>query len=717
MDIIQRLCDQFQLKQAIVQNIVTLLDEGNSVPFIARYRKELTGSMDDQLLRDLSDRLQSLRSLAKRKQEVQALLEEQGIFSELLAQQLSNVQTLTEVEDLYRPYKPKRRTRGTIAREKGLEPLAARLLVLPSLAEPLAMAAEYISAEKDVPDAQAALDGAIDILAEDMSDDAANRKLLREQAMRSATLQTTAATDQDSVFRMYYEFEEKLPKVQDYHVLAINRGEREELLKVKLNPDEAAALNAIRRRWLKNSASPCAGAIEQAIEDSYKRLIKPSIEREIRTELTVRASENALRVFGTNLRQLLMQPPVRDCTILGLDPGYRNGCKWAIIDQLGNVKGTGVIYPTAPRMDLVGSAHTVLQVIQQHSVGVIAIGNGTASRETEVFVADLIEKHQLSTAYIIVNEAGASVYSASKLAAQEFPDYDVSVRSAISIARRLQDPLAELVKVDPKSIGVGQYQHDMKESRLDEVLGGVVEGCVNSVGINLNTASAPLLAYVSGIGPALASNIIAYREEHGAFTNRKQLKEVRKLGAKAFEQCAGFLRILESDEPLDNTGIHPESYKATHALIKQLNFTKKDLQSGKNRQIVEEANKLGVTALAEKMDMGDPTLKDILKELEKPGRDPRDELPQPLLRRDVLDIDALAPGMKLQGTVRNVIDFGAFVDIGVHQDGLVHISRLANKFVRHPSEIVQVGDLVTVWVLEVDKARKRISLTMRENDL
>ncbi len=710
--IIIELAKQFNLKADHVAGAVALLDEGNTVPFVARYRKEVTGAMDDQVLRELNDRLQYLRGLRQRKEEVAAVIEQLGKMSDEIASALEAASTLAEVEDIYRPYKPKRRTRATIARERGLAPLAEILLnqeIKSGTAEELAQ--PFIDAEKGVETASAAIDGACDIIAEDISDDAALRKQLRAISYRSGVLRSRAAREEDSVYALYYDFSESLPKIPGHRVLAINRGEREEFLKVSTGVDDAAALLAIRSKYVKDG-SISSEIVRRACDDSWDRLIFPSIERELRSDLTSRASEQAIKLFSENLKQLLMQPPVKGRVTLGFDPAYRTGCKIAVVDETGMLLDTAVIYPTPPQSKTEEAASVLRGLIKKHNITVISIGNGTASKESEIFVADLITKLDTQVSYMMVNEAGASVYSASKLAADEFPGIDVTLRGAASIARRLQDPLAELVKIDPKSIGVGQYQHDMPQARLDESLSGVVESCVNAVGVDLNTASAPLLSRVSGIGAQLAKNIVAHREANGAFRNRRALLKVTKLGPRAFQQSAGFLRVPGSDNILDNTAVHPESYDAALKLLELCGYTKEDVRSGAIGELRDRLSGTGEQKCAEYAGVGVPTLLDIAGELTRPGRDPRDDLPPPMLRSDVLDMKDLVPGMELLGTVRNVIDFGAFVDIGVHQDGLIHISNLADRFVRHPSDIVKVGCTVKVSVLSVDLQKKRIGLKL-----
>ncbi|MPM02912.1 Protein YhgF [bioreactor metagenome] len=713
--VILQLSQELGRRSDHVENVVRLIDEGNTIPFIARYRKELHGTMDDQLLRQLADRLEYLRKLTVRREEVKTSIDAQGKLTEELAATMDAAVTLSEIEDLYRPYKPKRRTRATIARGKGLEPLADLLFAQGrDCPEPLSAAERYLNPEKGVESAEEALAGASDIVAERISDDAGIRKLLRTHFREKGVLVSAAAdkVPEDTVYRLYYQFTAPVSRIQGHQILAINRGERENVLKVSILVSAEAALTLICRKVI-IPGSPAMGFVRAAAEDAYERLIAPSVEREIRAALTESASEGAIKMFALNLKPLLMQPPVRGKVTMGLDPGYRTGCKVAVVDGTGKVLDTGVVYPTHGEKGKEEAIVRLSALIKKHGVSHIAIGNGTASKETELMTAELISPFGGSVSYMVVSEAGASVYSASKLASEEFPDYDVSLRSAVSIARRLQDPLAELVKIDPKAIGVGQYQHDMPQARLDETLSGVVEDCVNSVGVDLNTASVPLLTRVSGLSSATAKNIVARREEGGAFSSRRQLLKVPKLGPKAFEQCAGFLRIPESGNILDNTGVHPESYEAAGKLLEQCGYTLKDVASGQIGALRDRVTELGETHLAEVCGVGLPTLRDLTSELMKPGRDPRDELPKPMLRTDIMDMKDLKPGMELTGTVRNVIDFGVFVDIGVHQDGLVHISQIQNKFLRHPSEAVSVGDVVTVWVLEADEKKKRISLTMK----
>ncbi|MDB7817718.1 Tex family protein [Intestinimonas butyriciproducens] len=713
---IQILAKELSQDPIHVENVVKLIDEGNTIPFIARYRKELHGAMDDTALRTLADRLQYLRNLEKRRGEVKAAVDGQGKLTEALSTAIDAAATLAEVEDLYRPYKQKRRTRATVAREKGLEPLAALLFAQGrDCSEPLLVAAGYVDPEKGVETPEQALQGASDIVAEQISDDAALRKRLRALWWSKGVLISTAAKkDQgDSVYRLYYDFKTPVNRAQGHQVLAINRGEREDLLKVSVELDRETALITVRRSVL-IPGSPAMPFVRSAAEDAYDRLIAPSVEREIRNMLTEQADEGAIRMFGLNLKPLLMQPPVKGFVTMGLDPGYRNGCKVAVVDGTGKVLDTAVLYPTFSERKKQEAIDVLARLIKKHGVAHIAIGNGTASRETEQMAVELIQAVGGGVSYMIVSEAGASVYSASKLAAEEFPDYDVNLRSAVSIARRLQDPLAELVKIDPKAIGVGQYQHDMPQARLDETLSGVVEDCVNAVGVDLNTASAPLLSRVSGLSAATAKNIVRYREENGAFTSRKQVLKVPKLGPKAFEQCAGFLRVPESKNVLDHTAVHPESYAAAEQLLALCGYDLNAVEAGGIGDLRDRVTDFGEERAAQACGVGLPTLRDLIGELMKPGRDPRDELPKPILRTDVMEIKDLKPGMELTGTVRNVIDFGVFVDIGVHQDGLVHISQLCERRVRHPSEVCAVGDIVMVWVLEVDEKKKRISLTMKK---
>lgn len=715
--IIQLLAQELNQNPQYVENVVKLIDEGNTIPFIARYRKELHGAMDDTVLRTLDERLAYLRGLEERRETVKTAICEQGKLTSELAAAIDGAKTLAEVEDLYRPYKQKRRTRATLAKEKGLEPLALLLYTQePDCPDPLSEAAKYIDAEKGVETAEDALAGASDIVAEAISDDAEVRKSLRGFILRQAVLRSEAATDEDTVYRLYYDFAQSVSRMQGHQVLAINRGEREGKLKVGLELDREAALVTLRRQVLRPGSAANA-FVRSAADDAWDRLLFPSLEREIRNLLTDHASEGAIGQFALNLKPLLMQPPVKGKVTMGLDPGYRNGCKVAVIDGTGKALDTAVVYPTYGERQKNEAINKLAGMAVSYGVEHIAIGNGTASRETEQMAVELIQKlgamgRKLS--YMIVSEAGASVYSASKLAAEEFPQYDVNLRSAVSIARRLQDPLAELVKIDPKAIGVGQYQHDCPQKRLDEALGGVVEDCVNAVGVDVNTASPSLLGYVAGLNGTTAKNVVKYREENGAFTARKQILKVPKLGPKAFEQCAGFLRVPESGNVLDNTAVHPESYAAAERLLELTGYTMDDVKSGRLQGLPDRLKAYGEERAAAECGVGVPTLVDVAAELQKPGRDPRDELPKPVLRTDVMEMKDLRPGMVLTGTVRNVIDFGVFVDIGVHQDGLVHVSQVCDRFIRHPSEAVSVGDVVKVTVLEVDEKKKRISLSMKQ---
>ncbi|MEF2949822.1 MAG: Tex family protein [Oscillospiraceae bacterium] len=717
MDIIQTLAQELDKNPQHVKNVVQLLDEGNTIPFIARYRKELHDAMDDTSLRTLEERLQYLRGLAERRETVKKSISEQGKLTDGLAAAIDSAKTLAEVEDLYRPYKQKRRTRATAAREKGLEPLASLLFAQErDCPRPEDAARSFIDPEKGVETLADALQGANDIIAEWISDNAAVRGSLREMLEKRGTLRSLAATEEDSVYRLYYDFEQPLSRLQGHQILAINRGEKEKMLSATVLLDREQALPLLRRAVVK-PGSAAMDFVKAAAEDSYDRLIYPSLEREMRASLTERADEGAIGQFALNLKPLLMQPPVKGKVTMGLDPGYRMGCKVAVVDGTGKVLDTAVVYPTYGERQKGEAIAALLKLIRKHGVEHIAIGNGTASRETEQMAVELIRQASASGAhvsYMIVSEAGASVYSASKLAAEEFPQYDVNLRSAVSIARRLQDPLAELVKIDPKAIGVGQYQHDMPQKQLDDALCGVVEDCVNAVGVDINTASPSLLQRVSGLNATTAKNVVAYREENGAFTSRAQIKKVPKLGPKAFQQCAGFLRVPESKSVLDNTAVHPESYEAAKALLALSGHTLADVKEGRISDLPERIKSYGEGKAAAEIGVGLPTLRDIVSELLKPGRDVRDELPKPILRTDVLEMKDLTPGMVLTGTVRNVIDFGVFVDIGVHQDGLVHISQVADKFIKHPSEVVSVGDVVKVVVLEVDEKKKRISLSMKQ---
>ena len=715
LDINAKLTSEFNLKPFQVQNVVKLIDDGNTIPFIARYRKEMTGELNDQVLRELYDRLIYLRNLETRREEVLRLISEQGKLTDEIAASIEKAVALQEIEDIYRPFRPKRRTRATIAKEKGLEPLAEILFSQDITSGNIdEIAAPFIDAEKGVNTVEEALNGAMDIIAEDVSDNAEFRKAIREMFYKLGTIVSKAKKEEDSVYRMYYDFSEPVAKIANHRVLAINRGEKEEFLQVKIDVPVERVTSYLKSNCIKKPRSITSEYVERAIEDSYERLIFPSVEREIRNELTENAQEQAMKVFAANLKNLLLQPPVKGRVVLGLDPAYRTGCKIGVVDDTGKVLETTVIYPTPPQNKTEEAKKVMKYLIEKHNVDIISIGNGTASKESEIFVANLIKELDRKLYYMVVSEAGASVYSASKLAAEEFPDFDVALRSAISIARRLQDPLAELVKIDPKAIGVGQYQHDMNQKRLGESLSGVVEDCVNNVGVDLNTASPSLLSYISGINSAIARNIVEYREEKGKFKNRTELKKVKKLGEKAFEQCAGFLRIPDGENVLDRTSVHPESYKAASMLLEIMGYSMEDVKERKLNKLKEDVDKKGIGDIAAQIGVGIPTLRDIINELLKPGRDPRDELPKPVLLTDVLDIEDLRPGMVLTGTVRNVADFGAFVDIGVHQDGLVHISELCDRYVKSPMEVVAVGDIVKVRILVVDVPRKRISLSMKE---
>ena len=714
MEYSQILAQQFNIKEEYAKNIITLLDDGNTIPFIARYRKEMHGSMDDQLIREFSEKLEYLRGLDKRREEIRCLIDAQEKLTNEISELLDKASTLSELEDIYRPYRPKRKTRASVAKEKGLGPLALEIIKQDNSFNPNVDAEKYIDEEKGVATAQDAIQGAMDIIAEQVSDSAEIRKRVRNlTTMNGVVVSTATDSETESVYTTYYDFKEPVKKIAGHRLLAINRGEKEGFLKVSIESDSEKPLNIIYRLLDKGINPLCSDIIREACTDAYNRLIFPSIEREIRNELTETASENAMKVFAVNLKQLLMQPPVKGKTVIGLDPGYRTGCKVAVVDDTGKVLDTAVIYPTHSDKKIEESKQKLLQLIKKYHVDIISIGNGTASKETEMFTAYAIKEADHTVYYMVVNEAGASVYSASKLAATELPELDLTLRSAVSIARRLQDPLAELVKIEPKAIGVGQYQHDMPQKRLGETLDGVVEDCVNSVGADLNTASPALLLRVSGLNSTVCKNIVAYREENGAFSSRAELKKVPKLGPKAFEQCAGFLRVPESKNPLDNTGVHPESYKTAKELLNLLDYSDKEIKSGKFPDLQSRVKSYGTKSLAEKLEIGLPTLDDIVKELSKPGRDPRDEMPAPMLRSDILDIKDLKEGMELKGTVRNVIDFGAFVDIGVHQDGLVHISQICDKYIKHPGEVLKVGDVVNVKILSVDPDKNRISLTMR----
>lgn len=714
MDIAKTLSTEFKLELRHVTNILSLIDDGNTIPFIARYRKEMTGSCDDQVLRELHERLLYLRNLEARKKEIIESISAQDKLTDELKAAIESAATLAEAEDLYRPYRPKRRTRATIAMEKGLEPLADLLFKQDRRTGELnTLAAPFIDPEKGVATAEEALGGAKDILAERISDDAATRKLLRALFGREGVVASRAAKEEDSVYRLYYAFSEPVRTLPSHRILALNRGEREGYLKVSIAVNEDSARAILFRQFVKEG-SITSPSVREAAEDAWSRLIFPSIEREVRNDLTERAAEQAISMFALNLKPLLLQPPVRGKVALGLDPAYRTGCKIAVVDATGKALDTSVVYPTPPQNKKDEAKRELKRLIAAHKVEIIAIGNGTASKEAELFVAELIAELPVKVGYMVVNEAGASVYSASKLAAGEFPQYDVSLRSAVSIARRLQDPLAELVKIDPKSIGVGQYQHDLPPARLDATLTGVVEDCVNSVGVDVNTASAPLLGYISGLNATAAKNVVAYRDENGGFHSRTELKKVPRLGPKAYEQCAGFLRIIGGKNILDNTAVHPESYDAAKKLLSLCGFSLSDIEQGGLAALPLRIKQLGEEKLAAECGVGVPTLRDMVAELLKPGRDIRDALPPPLLRTDILDMNDLKPGMELMGTVRNVIDFGVFVDIGVHQDGLVHISELTDRYVKHPSEVVKVGDVVSVRVLSVDAAKKRISLSMKQ---
>jgi len=714
MDINQKLTEELEVKRWQVDAAVKLIDEGNTIPFISRYRKEVTGSLNDEQLRKLHERLVYLRNLEEKKEQVLSSIEEQGKLTEELRSQILAAETLVVVEDLYRPYRPKRRTRATIAKEKGLEPLAA-VITLQQLKRPLREEAEqYLSEEKGVTSVEDAISGAKDIIAEAISDEADYRSWIRKITMKKGKLISTAKDPElDSVYEMYYEFEEPLSKLAGHRILALNRGEKEKILTVKIEAPEDEILGYLEKQTIHGKNGATEQALKEAVEDSYKRLIGPAIEREIRSDLTEKAEDGAIEVFGKNLHQLLMQPPITGQVVLGWDPAFRTGCKLAVVDPTGKVLGTTVIYPTAPTTPakIKASKDLLKKIIPKYHITLISLGNGTASRESEQFIVELLKEIPEKVQYVIVNEAGASVYSASKLASEEFPKFDVGQRSAASIARRLQDPLAELVKIEPQSIGVGQYQHDMNQKKLGESLSGVVEDCVNKVGVDLNTASAPLLSYISGISGAIAKNIVAYREENGKFQDRKDLLKVAKLGPKAFEQCAGFMRIQGGKNPLDATGVHPESYGATEKLLERQGFTLEDVAGGNLSGLSKTVK--DYKKLSQELEIGEITLRDIVKELEKPARDPRDEMPKPILRTDVLDMKDLKEGMILKGTVRNVIDFGVFVDIGVHQDGLVHISQITDKYIKHPLEAVSVGDIVDVKVMSVDLKKKRIQLTMR----
>ena len=712
MDHVKQLSEEFNIKSEYAQNIINLLDEGNTIPFIARYRKEMHGTLDDQTIRAISERLEYLRNLDKRREEIFNLISGLEKMNDEIEKALDGAKTLAELEDIYRPYKPKRKTRASVAKEKGLEPLADMIFEQGNII-PIEEAQKFIDTEKGVENAEDALQGAMDIIAENISDNAEIRKRLKNIIRLNAYIVSKAADpEKESVYTVYYDYKELVKNIPSHRILAIDRGEKEDILKVGIEIEPEKCLNIMERLLVKGN-NECSEMVKSACEDAYDRLIFPSVEREIRSELTDTADEQAIKLFALNLRQLLMQPPVKGHAAIGLDPGYRTGCKLAVVDATGRILDTAVIYPTHSESQIKKSKQTLKDMIKKYHVEIIAIGNGTASKETEMFTAECISEIDSKVSYMVVSEAGASVYSASKLAAAEMPNLDLTLRSAVSIARRLQDPLAELVKIEPKAIGVGQYQHDMPQKRLSEALDGVVEDCVNTVGADLNTASPALLSRVSGINSTVSKNIVAYREENGAFTSRSELKKVSKLGPKAFEQCAGFLRVPESSNPLDNTGVHPESYTAAKQLLELCGYSLTDVSNGNIGELPMKAQKIGLENISEKTGVGVPTLQDIIKEITKPGRDPRDELPPPLLRTDVLDIKDLKVGMELKGTVRNVIDFGAFIDIGVHQDGLVHISEISEKRIKHPSDVLKVGDVVNVRILKVDTAKGRISLTMK----
>lgn len=711
MNITEKLMEELSLQRFQVENVIALIDEGNTIPFIARYRKEKTGSMNDEVLRNFDDRLNYLRNLEKRKEEVVSSIISQEKMTDDIQKAIDNAVTLSEVEDIYRPYKQKKRTRATIAKEKGLEPLAKA--ILEGKIDPYEEGEKFVDDEKGVETSKDAVLGASDIIAEEVSDNAVYRKYIRQFTMDTALLVSTKTKEESSVYDMYYEYQEPISKIPSHRVLAITRGEKEGFLKVSVAVNEESVLRYLLSKEIKEQNEKCSGIIEEAVKDSYKRLISPSIERDVRNELFDNASESAIKIFRLNLKNLLLSPPLKDKVIMGLDPAYRTGCKIAVIDETGKVLDTCVVFPTPPQNKKEEAEKKLLAMIDKYKVDVISIGNGTASKESEMFVADMIKKASREVKYMVVSEAGASVYSASKMGTEEFPDFDVAQRSAVSIARRLMDPLAELVKIEPQAIGVGQYQHDMKQARLSEALGGVVEDCVNSVGVDLNTSSWALLAYISGMNMSIAKNVVAYREENGSFTDRKQLLKVPKLGPKAFTQCAGFLKVTESKNPLDRTTVHPESYEAAKKLLDLYDVDLSDIGTAKMKDIEKKVLVDGEESVAEKIEVGVPTLKDIIKELIKPGRDIRDDLPKPELKSDIMDIKDLKEGMILKGTVRNVIDFGAFVDIGVHQDGLVHISQISDKYIKHPTDVLGVGDIVTVKVISVDLNKSRISLTMK----
>jgi uncharacterized protein len=713
-NIINTLTEQFSLKRSQVEGAVRLIDNGNTIPFIARYRKEATGSLSDEILRELYEKLNYLRNLESKKQETIRLIDEQGLLTDDIRTSIENASTLSEIEDIYRPFRPKRRTRATIAREKGLEPLAEIILEQNYNDNIDSIALDFIDIEKDVSSSEDAIAGAMDIIAENISDNAEYRKNIRAITIDNGLLISKAATEEDSVYRLYYDFSEPIKKLANHRILAINRGEKEGFLSVKIDVDENRINNYLVRALTPKRQAPSTQYVCEAIADSYKRLIAPSISTEIRNMLTENAETASIKVFSQNLSGLLLQPPIKDRTVMGFDPGYRTGCKVAVVDETGKVLDTNVVYCTLDIHDKAKAKKILTDMIEKNGVQLISIGNGTASKESEIFISELLKELDREVFYIMTNEAGASVYSASKLAAEEFPQYDVALRSAVSIARRAQDPLAELVKIDPKSIGVGQYQHDMNQKYLGEALEGVVESCVNNVGVDLNTASPSLLSYVAGINKTVSKNIITYREENGKFTSRKELLKVPKLGAKAFEQCAGFMRITDGTEPLDNTSVHPESYTAALKLLSLADYSKEDIKNGNTSDLKERISAMNLSEIAHTLEIGEITLRDIADSIIKKGRDPREELPQPVLRNDILSMEDLKPDMVLEGTVRNVIDFGAFVDIGVHQDGLVHISQICDRYIKHPTDVLSVGDIVKVRILEVDVKKKRISLSMKE---
>ena len=714
MNILQTIANELNIKEQQVENTVKLIDDGNTIPFIARYRKEVTGNLSDEILRDLGERLNYLRNLESRKEEVSRLIEEQGKLTEELKQDIEKAVTLSELEDIYRPYKQKKKTRATVAKAKGLEPLATIIYMQLEKKDIYEIAKEYINEEKQVNSVDEAINGALDIIAENVSDNAEYRKRIKKLCFREAVIISKGAKEEKSPYEMYYDFAETIAKIPSHRILAINRGEKEDFLKVKIEKPEEKILYFIKKDIIKDGNSQYKILLEKAIEDAYSRLIEPSIERELRADLTEKAEEKAIKVFGQNAKQLLLQPPIKGMTVIGFDPAYRTGCKIAVIDSTGKLLDTTTIYPTEPQNDVIGARKKIVELINKYNVNMIAIGNGTASRESEIFVSDTLKEIPNEVYYAIVSEAGASVYSASKLATEEYPDINVSLRGAISIARRLQDPLAELVKIDPKAIGVGQYQHDVNQKRLSESLTGVVEDAVNSVGVDVNTATPSLLSYVAGVNGTIAKNIVKYRDENGKLKSRKELLKVPKLGKVAFEQCAGFIRIFDGTNPLEITAVHPESYEAAEKLLAKIGYDKKDLvNKEKLEEIKEKLKNINTMELSKELEVGDLTLKDIISEISKPGRDPREELPKPILRSDVLKFEDLQEGMELTGTVRNVIDFGAFVDIGVKHDGLVHISEMSDKYVKNPSEIVSVGDIVKVKVIGIDKERQKVKLSMK----